>query len=251
MIPADLALAQLINKTAQAYVSNAPAYITYTERTRVSAPSLGRSQEINRYVAVRQADDYAVMQDLPAGAQRTGQAFPIIPYFDPVGQSFDFSWYANLKKIDITLHRANVGYWPVPDPDPNVSVVIPYASFWTPAYMPDSTPSHLHIRVTPTPAYGQGFYLYDIMQDPQTQLPSHIEMRTTDDTEVITLDYQVLQGHWVITRGTFTSMEHFGPMTFQVVAQTDYMNIAFPATPPDPRLAGTPAPAGTATPSTR
>ncbi len=245
MISADAALVQLINRTATAYVQNAPAFITYRERTRITAPSLGRAQEINRFVQVRQADDYAVMQDLPQGAQRTGQAFPIVPYFDPFTQ-FSFSWYANLKRVDITLNRGPVGVWPFPEPDPQVNAVVPYLSFWTPTYMPDSTQSRLHVRIAPTPSYGNGFYPYDVVEDEQTQLPSHIEMRTTDDTEVIAFDYRVLENHWVITRGTFTSMEHFGPMTFQVIADTTYEDIAFPAAPPDPRLAGTPAPTPTA-----
>jgi len=242
MLPPDVALVQLINRTASAYVSNPPAFITYRERTQVSAPTLGRSQEINRFVQVRQADNYAIMQDLPEGAQRTGQAFPIIPYFDPL-TSFSFSWFANLKRIDITLNRGPVGQWPMPQADPGVSAVMPYASFWVPSYMPDSTESRLHIRIQPTAAYGRGFYPSDIVEDSQTHLPSHIEMRTTDDSEVITFDYRVQQGHWVMTQGTFTSMQHFGPMTFQVVARTDYMDMAFPDAPPDPRLAGTPAPA--------
>ncbi len=237
MVSADLALAQLINRTAQAYSANAPAYITYRERTRISAPSLGRSQEINRFVQVRQTDDYAVMQDLPSGAQRTGQAFPIIPYFDPFAQ-FSFSWFANLKRIDITLQRGQVGMWPIPPPDPGVSATVPYFSFWTPSYAPDSTPDRLHIRIVPTSSYGNNnFYPSEIIEDGQTHLPSHVEMRVTGSDEAIALDYRLLEGHWVITRGTFTSTQHFGPMSFTVVAQTDYMELSFPSTPPDPRLA--------------
>ncbi len=244
MLSPDVALVGLINRTATAYVQNAPAYISFRERTHISAPSLGRSQDINRFVRVRQADDYAVMQDLPQGAQRVGQAFPIIPYFDPFTQ-FSFSWYANLKRVDITLNRGQVGLWPFPQPDPSVNAVVPYLSFWAPVYMQDSTQSQLHVRITPTPSYGQGFYPYDVQEDAKTGLPSHVEMRTTDDTQTITFDYRVLQGHWVITHGTFSSMEHFGPMTFAVIADTSYEDITFPTAAPDPRLAGTPAPTPT------
>lgn len=241
MLPPDIALVELINRTATAYATNPPAYITYRERTHVTA-STGQTRDINRFVQVRQADDFAVMQDLPQGAQRTGQAFPIIPYFNPLGQQFTFGWFANLKRIDITLQRTPVVMWPVPQPDPNVNVVMPYASFWMPSYMPDSTESRLHLRITPTPAYGSGYYIYDVVEDQQTHLPSHIEIRATDAGDRISLDYQVLQGHWVITRGTLTTMQRVGPLTFQVTAQTDYEDMAFPATAPDPRLAGTPSP---------
>jgi len=236
VISPDLAFAQLMNRTAVAYTSAAPTYITYRERTHISAPSLGRSQEINRFVQVRQSDDYAVMQDLPQGAQRTGQAFPIIPYFDPF-TSFSFSWFANLKNITITLKRGPAGLWPLPQPDPTANAVVPYFSFWMPSYAADSTEQRMHLRITPTASYGSGFYPYEVVEDPQSHLPAHVEMRTTDGDESISFDYKVLQGHWMITRGTFSSTQHFGPMRFQVIAQTDYQEIAFPSTPPDQRLA--------------
>ena len=78
MIIPDVALAMLVNRTAQAYVSGTPAYMTYRETTRISAPSMGRAQDIDRSVAVRVADNFAVMRDLPDGGERTGEAFPII-----------------------------------------------------------------------------------------------------------------------------------------------------------------------------
>jgi hypothetical protein len=99
------------------------------------------------------------------------------------------------------------------------------------------------MRVEPTPAYPHNaFCVYEVREDPQTRLPSYIELRS-DSGDKFTLDYKVLDGHWVIVRGTMTTQQHFGPMSFQVVAQTDYQDIAFPAEAPDPRLAGTPAPA--------
>lgn len=246
MVSPDVALVQLINRTASAYVQTAPPYITYTEHTHITAPSLGRSQDINRSVMVRQYDNFAVMQDLPHGAERTGQAFPIIPYFDPF-TSFTFSWYANLKRIEITLNRAPVGgQWPIPQLEvPGVNVVAPYASFWSPSFLPDSTDTKLHIRIQPTSAYGQGLYPYEVLEDETSQLPSYIELRSTNDSETISFNYQMIEGHWTMTQGTFTSMEHFGPMTFQVIATTTYDNITFPATAPDPRLATPPSPSPT------
>jgi hypothetical protein len=245
MIPPDIALVQLINRTATAYVSNAPAYITYRETTHVAA-SMGRSQDINRYVAVRQADDYAVMQDLPQGAQRVGQAFPIIPYFDPLA-GFSYSWFANLKRVDITLKRYAPTLWQVPAADPGVNAFVPYISFWAPAYAADSTPQRVHLQVGPTPALPNGdLYPADIVVDPQTQLPSHLEIRFIGDPTIISLDYQTIDGHWVITHARYSAPQHFGPMNFSIVSDTTYTDITFPATPPDPRLAGTPAPTPTA-----
>ena len=241
MVPADVALVQLINRTATAYVSNPPAYITYRETTHVAA-SMGRTQDINRYVAVRQADDFAVMQDLPRGAQRTGQAFPIIPYFDPLA-GFSYSWFANLKRVDITIKRFAPTLWPMPASDPGVNVVLPYISFWAPSYAADSTPEHLHFHVSPTPSLPNGdLYPADVVVDPQSQLPAHLEIRFVGDPTIISLDYQTLQGHWVITHARYTAPQHFGPMNFTITSDTTYSEIAFPANAPDPRLSGTPAP---------
>ena len=48
MMTPDLAFAILINRTSAYYNANPPVYMTYTERTHVSAPTLGRTQDINR-----------------------------------------------------------------------------------------------------------------------------------------------------------------------------------------------------------
>ncbi|HEY8297789.1 MAG TPA: hypothetical protein VIG32_07195 [Candidatus Baltobacteraceae bacterium] len=239
MIPADLAYALLLNRTAVAYQTTAPAYIVYRERTHVTAPTLGRAQDIDRSVKVRVADDVAVMQDLPAGGERTGQAFPIIPYFDPLSQGFTFSYFANLKRVDITLERKDVGYYAIPARDPTVNAVVPYISTLYVRYAPDSTDARLHFIATPTPRASSGFYAADVTEDPQTKLVAHVEMRTTGGDETIALDYHVLDGHWVITHGTFGSAEHVFGLNFNVVADVTYDQFAFPAIAPDPRLAPT------------
>lgn len=250
MIPPDLAFAVLINRTTDFYRAHPPVYMTYTERTHVTAPTLGRAQDINRSIAVRIADNFAVMQDLPDGGRRTGQAFPIVAYFDPLS-AFQFSYFANLKRVDITLQRGDPLVLATPAPDPSVNLVVPYNSFWKSRYAPDSSAAAMHLLIDPTPRV-KGFYPSDVVEDPQTHLPSHIEMRVTGADESIALDYQVIDGHWVITHGTFSATEHAVVLTFKVVADVTFSDIAFPSEPPDPRLAGTPAaappPASSASP---
>ena len=234
MIGPDLALALLVNATSAYYTANAPTYMTYVEHTHVSAPSLGRSQEIDRNVAVRVADNFSIMHDLPAGATRTGQAFPIIPYFDPLS-NFDFSYFANLKTIDISIQRKSPLLFPIPAPDPNVSVLLPYSSFWDPSFAPDSTDVMLHFLIAPTPRI-TGFYPTEIVVDPTSKLPSRIVMRDISSDMEIALDYRILDGHWIITHGVFTATEH-AFITFKVIAEVTYDQIAFPTNPPAGLLA--------------
>ena len=246
MVPADVALALLINRTTEYYTANPPAYMTYTERTHVTAPALGRSQDINRSVAVRVADDFAVMKDLPNGGERTGQAFPIVAYFDPLSQ-FGFSWFANLKRVDIDLKRGQPLVLATPQPDPSVNVVVPYNSYWAARYAPDSTDAAMHLIIDPTARVRGSFYPSDVVEDAASRLPAHIEMRVDGSDETISLDYRVIDGHWVIAHASWSATEHAFVFTSKVIADVTFDDIAFPAEAPDPRLAGTPSP--TASPS--
>lgn len=231
MLPPDLALALLINRTADAYGTNPPVYIVYRESTRVVAPTLGRTQEIDRRVIARNADDAAVMNDIPGGTRRIGQAFPIIPYFDPFSQ-FYFSYYANLKRVDITLQRGTPMQLSPPPPNPAVDVVFPYLSFWSVSYAPDSRPDRVHFSIVPTPRSGGGMYPSDVVEDPQTHLPSHIVLRDSASDMTIAMDYSIVDGHWMITHGTFTATEHALFLTFVVTADVTYDAFSFPSSPP-------------------
>ncbi len=243
MTTADLAFALLINRTSAYYAANPPAYMTYVEHTHVNAPTLGRTQDIDRSIAVRVADNYAVMKDLPNGSERTGQAFPIVAYFDPLS-AFTFSYFANLKRVDITLQRGAPLTLAIPAPDPSVDVLVPYNSYWAARYAPDSTDAALHLLIEPTPRVRAGFYPSEVSEDPQSHLPSRIEMRVAGgNDEIIQLDYAVMDGHWIITHGRFSATQHAAFLTFKVIADVTFSDIAFPSEPPDPRLAGTPIPA--------
>lgn len=243
----DLALALLINRTAAAYDAHPPAYIVYRETTLVQAPSLGRSQHMDRFVVARNADDVAVMTDLPAGGRQIGQAFPIIPYFDPFSR-FEFSYFANLKRVEITLQRADAFTIDVPAPDPNADVTVPYMSFWDVSYAPDSRPNRLHFLIGPTPRAGSGLYPSEVVEDPQTQLPSRVVLRDTSSDMTIALDYSIVDGNWIITHGTFSATEHALFMSFLVTADVTYDELSFPSSPP-PQAAALPPPSPSPTPS--
>jgi hypothetical protein len=247
MIGADAALAALINRAAATYLTAAPAYITFHENTHVEGAN--KSEDINRYVAVRVADDYAVMQDLPHGAERLGTAFPVIPFFDPFS-TFRFSYFANLKRLDITFDPGQPFQLQFPAPEPGVDMVLPYFSEWAPRYAPDSTEDALHFLIEPTPRTGaNAFYPADVSEDATTHLPSHVTLQDNGTDMVLGLDFSMVNGYWVITRGTWSATQHVAIIgAFKVSAVTTFSDFTFPTTPPDPRLAGTPHPSPSASP---
>ncbi len=248
MTGADLAFAALVNHTGTTYTSAMPAYMTYVERTHVLGN--GQSKDIDRSVMVRVADNVAIMHDLPQGAVRTGEAFPVLPYFDPFS-TFSFSYFANLKRIDITFNPGKPYYFPLPPPpQPGIDAIVPYISEYAPQYAADSTPQALHFTVEPTARTGNSFYPTDVREDPSTQLPSHVTLQVNGSDMTIGLDYGMVDGHWVLTRGTWSATEHVFVSTFKVEAVTTFTDYTFPAQAPDPRLAAspTPSPAATASP---
>ncbi|MGD0968923.1 MAG: hypothetical protein ABR949_11635 [Candidatus Aquilonibacter sp.] len=241
MIGADAALAALINRAAATYLTAAPTYITFRETTHIEGAS--KSEDINRAVSVRVADDYAVMQDLPNGGERTGSAFPVIPFFDPFS-SFSFNYFANLKKLEIDFFPGQPYQFQFPAPDPSVNAVIPYFSFWAPRYAPDSTDDALHLLIEPTARTGRDdMFPSDVTEDPATHLPSHVTLQDNGNDMTIGLDFSMVNGYWVITRGTFSATQHVAILgAFKVNAVTTFSDFTFPTTAPDPRLAGTPRP---------
>ncbi|GAC1503532.1 MAG: hypothetical protein NVS1B14_08950 [Vulcanimicrobiaceae bacterium] len=234
MIPADLAFARYVNETAAAYAAHAPTYLSYRERTHVevSGSAHGR-QDINRQVWVRVADNFAVMQDLPQGALRTGQAFPIIPYFNPLSD-FGFEYYVNLRRRDISIERAASYVFALPKPDPAADAVVYYNPYFRPRYASDSTDAapHFHIDLV----YSKlTHYVSDLQIDPNTHLPSHVVV-TFSFPMTATFDYHVIDKHWIITHATIDSHQGLGPLQFHVVAETSYDQFLFPEAPPDSRL---------------
>jgi len=236
MIPPDVALAQLVNTTARAFVQNAPAYITYREHTHITGTgTIRQERDINRFVQVRQSDNTAVMRDLPNGGESQGQAFPIIPYFNPF-TAFSFSYFANLKQITITLTRAAPFTFALPQTSTDVDSTIFYIPFWKPSYAPGSTDAAPHFTIGLTTHQSRAAYLSDVVVDPQSHLPSHVVVKLEDDPTTITLDYATLEGHWVVTHGSMSTSQTVGIFSFHVVADTTFSDMTFPTTSPDSRI---------------
>lgn len=233
MLPADLAFAQYFNATTKAYVQNAPAYVTYTERTHIEAsgPLVRANRDVNRKVLLRQSDNFAIMQDLPNGGTTQGQAWPIIPYFDPMS-NFTFSYFVNLKAITIDIKREQPPLLNLPQPDNGVDALVYYFSFWHPRYLEGSTEQAPRFKVEPVAPQPHQPYPAEVDIDGATGLPGYIDLKFADDSLEVQLYYSMVSGHWMITHGKMTSVQ--GP--FHGTSETYFENFTFPQAAPDARL---------------
>ena len=248
----DVAFEQAANAAAAAYASR-PAYVTYVTHTHIAAPSISQSVDINRSVMTRSSDDLAILQDLPKGAQTVAPAFPISPTFDALSYfrlSFSVGWHRRL----FTNLTGPTGNGPiVPIVFQNVAhtegdVVVTSLRYYYPKFAPDSSDApdgrtHLVMEALQTLTRGNksDFYISDVLIDNATMLPLEITYTGKDQRKFV-VDYQTVEGHWVIKHATFEQTEygvlHIGSVHFK--ADTDLTDYKFPQAPPDPRLATKP-----------
>jgi hypothetical protein len=246
MIGADAALAALINQAAYQHANAVPPFVTFTERMHVAAA--GRAKDINRFEAVRVADGYAVMHDLPNGGTNTDYAFPITPFFDPFC-IFSWGYTVNFSKIYVQVVPGQTFAFAVPT-DSSVDAVVPYFPYWYPHYAPDSTDDSPHILIDRTTLWpADAFYVSDVREDPATHLPSAVTMTQDSTGTTVGLAFGTVDNYWVITKATFTKTQHIFIGTITGTAEMDYTDFAFPPAAPDPLLSGTPRPAPTLQPA--
>lgn len=227
--------------------------MTYRVATHVSAPALGKSRDVIRGVAVRTADDVAVLQDLPRGANALGHGFPITPAFDAlsyftlswkVGAHMDFSAYVH----DITPLRYSDA------PSGQADVVVLRLRQYRAEYASDSSDAadgRTHVALVPYDFVRHAatrpdstFYLSDVVIDNATQLPTSVRYKGGDDID-FTVDYAMQGGHWLVSHAHYEETLH-GPLRIgrlRVIADAVYDTFAFPESAPDPRLAPPAAPA--------
>lgn len=247
MIGADAALAALINQAAYQHTNAVPPYVTFTENMHVAAA--GRAKDIDRFEAVRVADGYAVMHDLPSGGTNTDYAFPVTPFFDPFSV-FAFGYLVNFSKIYVEVIPGQPFAFTLPQPDPSVDSVVSYFPYWYPHYAPDSTEDAPHILIDRTSLWpADDFYVSEVREDAATHLPSNVTMKQDSTGTVVGLTFGTVNNYWLITKATFTKTEHIFIGTVTGTAEMDYSNFAFPTTPPDPALAGTPRPSPSPAPA--
>ncbi len=243
MLSADAALVQFVNATTAYYTDHQPVYMTYRSRTHIAVPSMRRDAEIDREILVRVKDNYAIMRDLPQGAERVGQAFPVIAYFDPLASSFAYEYPAFIKNFRInrdfaiTLDRGTPLYFPPPPPNAAVTMVASYSRYYYPTFAADSTDAAPHLRLEVVPQDFRGPYPSDIVMSAVTKLPSQIQLRSTQFDTLVTFDYAIVEKHWVITHFSYEETQSAVIARVHFRTDTIFDQFSFPSSAPDPRLA--------------
>ncbi len=264
MVSADIAFQHAANTAAAAY-AKAPPFVTYRVVTHVSAPSLGKSRELARDVAVRTNDDLAVIQDLPQGANQLARGFPVTPVFDALSY-FQLDWKVGYH-TEVSSFVHDIQPLTYKDPDTaNSDVVVVKLRQYKAEYAADSSDApdgRAHIVMVPYDFVKAGanpdktFYLSDVVVDNASDLPVSVTYSGGDNTTFV-CDYGSEKGHWVVQHVHYETTLH-GPLRIgqlHVIADAKYDKFAFPEDAPDPRLivqrpagaapaASTPLPANT------
>jgi hypothetical protein len=251
LISPEVVFQQAANRAADVY-AQAPAYITYQVTTHAVAPSLNQDRTVVRSVAVRSRDDLAILQDLPQGRNTLARSFPMSPTFDALSY-FRLEWHVtphgtlDAYVTDVKPMRYQI------DSASQSDVVVTTLRAYRASYAPDSTDAPngvAHVVMTPfdyVKAQGSNTTLYytDVWVDNSSGLPVEVRMGG-DNGLMLDIRYTIVQSHFVIDRVHYEETI-FAPLSiarFHVSADAVYSNYAFPATPPDLRLADPGAPAG-------
>lgn len=249
MITPDLAFQQAANAAAAVYASP-PPYLTYHTVVHLDVPSLNKHRDVARSEVVRTQDGVAIMQDLPKGAERIGQAFPIIPTFDALSE-FRVTYKMGAHDA-LDAHVENVRPLTYANVQSDADVVVKSLRYYYPKYAPDSSDAPdgtTHITLTPLQTllrnYTGDLFLADLYVNNATHLPSRV-VYTGDHDRRFVVDYATVDGHWIVTHATWEETQ-YGPLHIGRVhgtADITFDSFTFPQAAPDPRLTTLPPHAG-------
>jgi hypothetical protein len=244
VLSADAEFRAAANAAYAAWLKH-PPYIAYRADVDVDVPAEKQHRVISRAVEVRTSDDTAVLQDLPAGQNQLGHAFPIPPWFDALSYfRLDFRLGDPMRQhnplTQLTM-LAPLQYGESRASGPEVTVVATTLRNYYAAYAPDSTDQIAHIVMDPLPALTRGndsdFYLHDVYVDLATNLPTRVVY--DGPTTEFAVDYTTTHNDlWLIDhayyRHTIAAPFHLIQTTFTTDAH--FSDFAFPQAPADPRL---------------
>ena len=121
---------------------------------------------------------------------------------------FNFSYFANLKRVDITLNRGKPFYLAIPPRSDGQRAGFLQQLLAAPAMHPIQ-PIRSSISLSTQRSRRKGalpFRRQGRRTDPAS-FP-YRDARAGGDDETISLDYAVIDGHWVIVHGTFSPTMH-------------------------------------------
>ena len=239
MIAADVQFRTTANAAAAAFAA-APPYLAYKTDVVVDVPSLRRHKVISRAVETRTRDDFAALQDLPNGQRQYAHSFPLIPTFDAISY---FRVTFNGSQRD-TLSYVEPGP-PITFADPRTTshadVVVVSLRYYHATYADDSNDRVAHILMDALPSLTHGnnsdFYIHDVYVDTESNLPTKVVY--VGPTTTFTCDYQVVEGHWLVSHATYVHTFYAPLRVGRITASAEATNhdFAFPAAPSDPKLA--------------
>jgi len=257
----DIAFEQAANAAAAAWAAR-PAYVTYVTHTHIEVQSARQSLNVDRLVAVRSADDVAILKDLPNGGQSMAPAFPISPTFDALAY-FRLNTNANWHKqifASITGPNGTGPIVPITFKDPKPSdneVVVTSLRFYYPKFASDSSDApdgHMHLTMTALPTLtngnGSDFYINDVVIDNATMLPLSVTYIGKDDRK-FQIDYGFVGKTWIVKHAFFEQTRYAVLKVGRVhyTADATFEDYQFSDTSPDPRIPPLATPAPTASPS--
>jgi hypothetical protein len=239
VIAADAQFRLTANAAAAAF-ANSPPYIAYKTDVVIDVPSMHQHKVVSRAVESRTRDDFAVLQDLPAGQRQYAHSFPLIPTFDALSY-FRVTFNGNRRDLLSYVEPGAPLTFKDPRETSHADVVIVSLRFYHASYADDTTDSIAHIQMDALPTLTQGnrsdFYIHDVYVDTATNLPTRVTY--VGPTTTFTCDYDVVQTHWLVRHVTYTHT-FYGPLRIgRVTATADATNhdFAFPTEPGDPKLA--------------
>jgi hypothetical protein len=240
MIAADVQFRTSANAAAAAFAQS-PPYLVYKTDVVVDVPSLRRHKVISRAVETRTKDDFAALQDLPNGQRQYGHSFPLVPTFDALSY-FRVTFNGSQRNTLSYVEPGPLITFTDPRLTSHADVVVTTLRYYHASYAADSSERIAHVVMDALPSLTLGnssdFYIRDVFVDTATNLPTRVVY--TGPTTTFTTDYQVVEGHWLVSHVTYVHT-FFAPLRIgRVTATADasYHDFAFPAAPSDPKLAG-------------
>jgi hypothetical protein len=229
--PVDTFIA-ISNATAALY-AKCPPFATYHVRTELTF--FFQNQVFERDVAVRMADQVALVKDSGSGKVSLSTPFPAPPNFEPLSEYAIHGFF--FPSLDFRI--ANLSPLTFRDAPTHADAVSRSVHGYSVLFADDSSPELGHLKLKPTSAaVALKPHLTDVYYVPSTLVPTRI-IAAGQDHLYIDARYQLIDGNWMLHKLDFMRYWNEDSLMDPVVVGTftaAYDHYAFSETAPDPRL---------------